>query len=64
MVIATEKIDVIVKNGGAGSRSCGNVITHIERTNSDCFYDADMWKVTEDLDDYGTYNVVHVGDHP
>ena len=65
MVIATEKIDVIVYNGGAGSRRCGNGITHIERpADGDYCYDADMWKVLEDPDDYGKYNVVHVGDHP
>ena len=60
MVIATEKIDVLIYNGGAGSRPCGNGITHIERTDSSD--DADIWKVVENPDDY-SMSVVHVGDH-
>lgn len=62
MVTTTEKIDVLIYNGGAGSRQGGDGITYIERTDNDCFYDADIWKVVENPD----YNmsVVHVGDHP
>ena len=65
MVIATEKIDVLIRHGGAVSCQGGDGITHIERpADGDYCYDADMWKVLEDPDDYGKYNVVHVGNHP
>lgn len=47
MVIATEKIDVLIYNGGAGSRTCGNGITYIERPpdRTDSPPEADVWKV-------------------
>lgn len=60
MVITTEKIDVLVYNGGAGSRCGGNGITHIERTDSSD--EADIWKVVENPNDYSMF-VVHVGNH-
>lgn len=64
MVIATEKIDVLIRNGGAVCCQGGDGITHIERpADGDYCYDADIWKILEDPDDYGTYNVIHVGNH-
>lgn len=64
MVIATEKIDVLIYNGGPGIRTCGNGITYIDRKdNGEYPYDADIWKVVEDPNDFSMF-VVHVGDHP
>jgi len=62
MVIATEKTDVLIRSGGAVSCQGGDGITYIERTDNDCFYDADVWKVVENPDDY-SMSVVHVGNH-
>lgn len=61
VITVTEKIDVIVYNGGASSRTCGNGITYIEH-GIDIFDDADVWKVVECPKDY-SMSVVHVGDH-
>lgn len=61
MVTTTEKIDVLIYNGGAGSRQCGDGITYIEH-GIDISDDADVWKVVESPDDY-SMSVVPVGDH-
>ena len=62
MVIATEKTDVLIRDGGAVSCQGGDGITYIGRTDNDYFYDADIWKVVENPD--YSMSVVHVGDHP
>lgn len=62
MVIATEKVDVLIRHGGAVACQGGDGIILIERTDNDCFYDSDIWAVVENLD--YSMSVVHVGDHP
>lgn len=64
MVISTEKIDVLIRNGGAVICQGGDGITYIERPpdRTDSPPEADVWKVCEDPNDY-SMSVVHTGDH-
>ena len=61
MVTTTEKIDVLIRNGGAVSCQGGDGITYIEH-GIDIFDDADVGTIVENPDDY-SMSVVHVGDH-